>query len=90
MVTVSLWVGFGVTMATHGANPHGNSIPVGGAKGHHSYKMGRADFYGNSIQVGGTWGYHGNTCSQSHGNSIPVGGTKGSHGNTKGAEPIPW
>ena len=56
MVTVSLWVGLGVTMATHGANPHINSIPMGGAKDHHSNKMSRADFYGNSIHVGGAWG----------------------------------
>ena len=40
MAIASLWAGLGVTMATHGANLHSNSIPVGGAKGHHSIKMG--------------------------------------------------
>ena len=64
MVTVSLWVGLKVAMATLNgrSQPNGIIILVGGAKGHHSNtKMGGANRYGGSTPVGGAKGHHGNT-----------------------------
>ena len=64
MVTASLGVGLKVAMATlkGRSQPNVISIPVGGAKGHHSNtEMGGANRYGGSTPVGGAKGHHGNT-----------------------------
>ena len=59
MATASLWVGLGVTMATHEANPMSTAslwVGLGVTIATHG-----ANPHGNSIPVGGTKGSHGNT-----------------------------
>ena len=77
MAAASLWVGLGVTMATHGANPHGKSIPVGGAWGYNGNAWSQS--HGNSIPVGGAKGHHSNKMGRAdfYGNSTHVGGAWG-------------
>ena len=94
MVTVSLWVGLKVAMATLNgrSQPNGISIPVGGAKGYHGNTRGRSQAL---LVTASLWAGLKATMatlkgqSQPYGISIPVGGAKGHHGHTKmgGAKP---